>query len=203
MKGINKFLLLLLFITTIACQKRTLTPAELVKWVKNADNALLRKKTIGGLQLEALYCPVPYIIANELKSNHLPKAVYQKRAKVLSKLQQYQLQLAVTEREATTVVNWMIADNSASEKRLNYLSFGMQQHIYLVEGNDTLPCVSYHFERSYDAAPHRTFLVGFDNKNTTGDKVLVFDSPEFHTGPIKIRFKEDAINNIPSIKLQP
>lgn len=199
---VNSLIAAIFFLLFCSCDK-ALAPSEYVKWVKEPTHGLLKTKEVGGLRMEAMYKPTAYQIANEEKSNSIKKAKFNQRTSVLGKQQQYELKFTVTEREGVNLVNWRVENMQASQNRMEYLSFGMKDHIYLIDGVDTLPCLSFHFERSYDVAPYRTFLVGFDETNSKKDKTLIFDSPVFGTGPMKITFEHQAISNLPNIKLIP
>ena len=86
--------------------------------------------------------------------------------------------------------------------RINYCSFQMQKDIFLVEGDDTLACGLFHFERTYDIAPYATFLLGFPLKKEkqNKDKVLVFNDRLFNKGTMRFVFKNEDIKKTPLLK---
>lgn len=122
--------------------------------------------------------------------------------KDLKELQYYTLKLGILGGEFN-VSNYEVSDNATQQERLNYLSFAMQKDIKLVEGKDTLNCALYHFERSYDITPYRTFVLAFQQKeiNKGKDKTLILDLAYFKTGPIKLNFKGADLVRIPNLKL--
>lgn len=87
------------------------------------------------------------------------------------------------------------------DRRVKYFSFGMQQDIRLVDGQDTLPCVMYHFERAYDVTPVCTLLLGFEraDKNAERPKTLLFYDKVFNNGLLKFTFKENRLQTLPKL----
>lgn len=203
MQGTKLLLGLLLFWGLYSCGKSTLVASDYVSWVNDPTNGLLKHKMITPLEVELLYKPIPYIIANEQRTNEINKEAYEARFKKLEGLQYYTLKLSIVGQEQD-VTNFQVMDQTQQQDRLAYLSFAMQEDIKLVEGNDTLPCVLYHFERSYDVTAFRTFVLAFEQRAThkEEDKTLVLDLAYFKTGPIKINYNRSDLSQIPNLKLK-
>jgi hypothetical protein len=81
----------------------------------------------------------------------------------------------------------------------------MKDDLILVHGNDTIRCALFHFERAFDLSSHRNFVLAFPRNETISNEplTLIFDSREFNTGPLKFRFRAEALDNIPQIALAP
>lgn len=198
------FLFIILGISLSAC-KKSLAPKAYVQWVKSAENGLHKQKEVYPLKLDLLYTPQDYQIVNNLKTNTIKEEVYQKEQDRLGDLQYYHLKLSVVDAEGRLDVgNYQIRTMAEQQKRLGYLSFGMQKDIHLIEEGDTLPCVVYHYEQSYDVKPERSFLVAFDQRVDSKDKTKTFilDSPVFGTGPMKIQIEASDLLNVPYLKIQ-
>jgi hypothetical protein len=188
--------------TVVSCGNKSLVPSDYIAWVNTSENGLMKEKSISPLEVKLLYKPLPYIIANEQRSNSIDEVVYNKRLEELEGMQYYTLKLGITG-EKLNVTNYEVADNAQQQERLNYLSFAMQKDIKLIDGGDTLNCALYHFERSYDITPHRTFVLAFEQKakNKEKDKTLILDLAYFKTGPIKLNFRSTDLVSIPNLKL--
>lgn len=199
MQTIRYFILLTVL---ISCGNGNMLPSDYIAWVNDSDNGLLKEKSISPLEVELLYKPLPYIIANEERSNSIDKIVYNNRLKELEGLQYYTLKLGITGQKQN-VSNYEVTDDAQQQERLNYLSFAMQKDIKLIEGKDTLNCALYHFERSYDITPYRTFVLAFERKESKieKDKTLILDLAYFKTGPIKLNFKAADLVSVPNLKL--
>ena len=187
-----------------AC-KKSLEPKAYIQWVKATENGLHKQKEIYPLKVDLLYTPKDYQIANNLKTNTIQESIYKKEQDRLGNLQYYHLKLSIVDKEGQLDVgNYQIRSISEQQKRLGYLSFGMQKDIYLIEQGDTLPCVLYHYEQSYDVKPVRSFLVAFDQRSDSKSqsKTFILDSPVFGTGPMKIQIEASDLLNVPYLKIQ-
>lgn len=189
------------FLLFSACKNEVL-PSELVGYVANPENGLHKIKTVGDLKVDLQYKPLAYMISNELRKNDIPQSAFQQRASELDGLQYYNLKLSV-DQPGKDITNYEVYDDAAQQNRLYYLSFGMKQDISLVQGQDTLKPVLYHFERSFNLTKHRTFVVAFKEHDLEHqlDKTFVLESPELGTGPIKLKIQKDDLQNTPSLKL--
>ena len=200
---VSRPLLVLLILSGLAaCGKQALQPSDYVKWVNDPDNGLIKKKTIHPLEVEVLYKPIDYVIANELRTNDIAAETYNNRRAALGSMLYYTLKLGI-EGGQEDVTNYGVSNASAQQERLAYLSFSLQKDIQLVEAGDTLNCQLFHFERAYDLVPYRTFVLGFDLKAATknADKTLIIEMPYFKTGPVKLTFENSDLESIPNLKL--
>lgn len=186
----------------LASCSSSLSPSEYVKWVADEDNGLVKTKSIEEISVKVQYKPLPYIIASEMRTNDIESQAYKTREKELEGMQYYNLVLDIT--DARNILNYKVSDMGGQQARIQYLSFGMQQDIYLEEDGKELPCKLFHFERNYNITKERTFLLAFEqNKNTeTKDKTLVINSPVLNTGPIKVKFLAKDLAQLPTMKIK-
>ncbi len=184
------------------CQKEV-RPVDYVKFVRSADNGLHKQKAIGPLLLDVQYRPVDYVIANEFRKNDIDPTAYQDRKAALDGLQYYNLKIGFTGNTQMDITKYNIQNEAQQQERLYYLSFHMKHDIRMIQGQDTLAPVLYHFERSFDLSNHRTFVVAFEepDQEHNNDKTLLLDTPILATGPLKIKFKKDHIQKIPNLKI--
>ncbi|MEL6866460.1 MAG: hypothetical protein AAFP19_18690 [Bacteroidota bacterium] len=196
-----KALLLLGLLFSFGCQS-SLSPSEYVKWVSDSENGLRRVKQIGSVKMELQYKPIPYVIANELRSNHIDRTAFEERYTALEGGQYFTMKISIDE-PGQDITKYGIRDMNEQQERLYYLSYAMQNDIHLLQGSDTLACKLYHFERSYDLTPHRTFVLAFDEKESPdlNDKTFIWDTPLFGTGPIKVKFRSESLEEIPNMKI--
>lgn len=206
MKGSILLSCIMLFVISVffSC-KKSLDPKSYIHWVKDEVNGLHLQKKIAPLKVDLLYTPIDYQIINNLKLETIPNTLYKEELKRLGNFQYYHLKLSILESNGKIDVgNYQVTTMTEQQKRLGYLSFGMQKDIYLVEKEDTLPCIVYHYEQGYDIKPERSFLLAFEGreayKNET--KTFVLNSSVFGTGPIKIQIEASNLSNIPYLKTQ-
>ncbi len=181
------------------CKVESLSPEELAGYVNNRENGLTQSRKIGPYILEAQYKPVDFISLLE-KENDLTESYLNKRRKELKGLQYYKLRLASADphQRVMDIGNYSEQDYY---NKIYYFGLEMQQDIKLLESDDTLKCVLFHFERNYDLAPYVDFNLGFEKNTAPGDRELILMAHKIGLGTVKFRFKAAAIHNIPTIKL--
>jgi len=195
MKG-NKVVIGVLFICImglVSCQnKKELNAKEMIKWVENKSNGLVKSKEVGEFYFEAKFRPQVYENAlaisrgsQELENNDQDDFYY--------------ITLKIgTQTPGMNITEWKASDAEKIQKNIYYLSFGMQNHIKLMDGEEMLDCVHYVFERSFGLSDFRIFNLGFNPSNwNIGDKTLVIEGDFFDVPPIKLKFKEDDLKRIP------
>lgn len=169
-----------------------------MEYVTNPENGLNREKSIGNIRLGIQYKPHMFMILQNNRGD-ISDEKYEQDMETFSGLEHFTMKLGVAD-GTRNIVDYGISDMEGMQERLEYLSFGMQNDIRMTVGTDTLPCVLYHFERSYDLTPHRNFVLGFEDRNLEGDRIIIWDSPEFGTGPVRIAFGAEDIRAIPQLK---
>lgn len=178
-----------------------LTPGDYVNWVQAKEHGLKKEKTIDDIRYTALYKPSKYVICEEERTNTLADSIVKRKTKELDGMQYYNLKIELKDGTGEFLKHG--ASSAADYKeRVNYFAFAMQNDIKLVEGNDTLPCLLFHFERAYDVVPYGTFLLAFSlPKNSNTDRTLIFDDNGFNKGIIKFFFRAVDINNQPQLEV--
>lgn len=186
-----------------ACQKHTVKPSEYVALVRNEESGLSKKRQIGEYSYEVTYCPTAFMVANELRRNDITQAEYDTLSKKYEDSHYVILKIGLIGADAkTNIENYGVSSNQQLEQRLYYLSFAMQNDLHLVNGADTLSPALFHYERSYDLAPHRTFMVIFPKRkqNTNNsDMTFILASSQLGTGIVKFTFEHEKLNALPNL----
>lgn len=179
-----------------------LSPKEYISWAHDEAHGLRKSKTLNNIRFEVQYKPAEYIIAMESKGKSIQKSQYDKRKKELEGMEYFDFRIYPPEGYASIVL-YGLSHPSESQSRLNYFSFGMQQDLSLEFESGRNSCKLYHFERASDMAPHRTFVLGFPrNPDSAPDLTFVYNGQEFNTGPVKLKFEQKDLSNLPQIALQ-
>jgi len=118
---------------------------------------------------------------------------YQETAQDTGDIEKFILRLG-TRDDSRDVVQHLTQTLSLREQEvLYYLSYRLQNEIYLEQaGKKILPAL-YHYERSYDVKPHRTIDLAFPLL-TRGEFTVVIDSELFDVGPVKMNFQKAKTN---------
>lgn len=172
---------------------------EYISWVEHQKNGLRIQKAIGDYQYNVQYKPVEYVLLKE--GHQLDKKVLSKQKKELEALEHFTLRLSTVSQKDLLKGN--ASNYQAYQEILNYYAYEMQKDIHLIDGNDTLACMMYHFERNYGVAPFRNFVLGFErnSRQNKKDKVLVIHNQIANQGIVKIKFHSDKLRQVPKVKL--
>ncbi len=210
MKNTIYILLLLILTFASACNTtpKKLSAGEYVQWIENPKNQLKKAKEIGEYAYTVFYKPAEYISLREAvnKGEQENIQAISKRAEEIKNF--YQFNFDITSADGTTsVLRQNIASEAEFGARINYFVSHAQQDFKLVQGADTIPCISYHFERTYNITPKNTILLGFEKpkkeaKDNSQESIqLIFTNRLFNSGDIKFQFSEKTLNTIPRLTL--
>lgn len=196
-------LIILLALCYLGCTDRPerLDVIDYQRWVK-ANDELTVKKIIDPYTISVFWEPSDY---SALKKVHISRTISEgefARAKQAVDPYQYGwFKIASTNGE-TPVLRSGIGGLMAYQERVSYLSFQIQQDIYLKQNGKTYPCVLHHFERSYDLAPYVICSFAFKREDLEyQDVTFVFDDQHFGLGPVKLSFDLSVLNRQPNLKM--
>lgn len=186
------------------CSKQSsLSKEAYVSFVNSEESGLIKSKEIGEFTFEAFYRPYDYIAIQELKKATLSSEEVASKKKELAGLHYLNLKiegapgLGLLETDATSDQDYNL--------RLYYYTSEAQLDMQLIQDQDTMPCVLYHFERNYQLAPYNNIVLGFEPTNQeinyTKDIEFVYNDRVLNTGPIRMVFNADQLNTLPTLKL--
>ncbi|HTA63069.1 MAG TPA: hypothetical protein VK835_11465 [Bacteroidia bacterium] len=177
-----------------------LNPSEYVVWCQNEENKLKKQKEIQDIVFTLQYKPAEYVLCMEQKSQTISTTVLQKEIKELKGLDYYDFTIGLASGQGE-LLKYNISSVNEYTQRLNYFAFNMQQNLKLLDGDDTLNCTLFHFERAYDVAPYSVFLLGFPKtKNANSSKTFLYPDKIFGKGMIKFTYTKEDLSQIPKLK---
>ena len=169
-----------------------------MKWIQDYNNGLRVQKIVGDYKLDLQFTPIDYVLLQR-EMNGTNSSEHETGEKAALEGFQYYILTVSALPEGKDFINHNIDSQSDKQKKLYYFSFLFQQDIQLEEGENLLPCVLYHFERSADVNGSRKVVLGFENPAKEAKEArLVITSDEFGSLPIKIKISK---NNIPTLKI--
>jgi hypothetical protein len=177
-------------------ENKTLEAEEFVKWVDNEKNGLVKTKVLGDFIFELKYRPIQYEIA-------LNKMMKLETNPTSNDDGFYLFTLKIREKNSMDITEMNAnGDFNAIQKNIYFLSYSMQNHIQLKDGESLIPCEYYVFERSFDLSSTMVFNIGFEVSNQSNeDKTIIIGGSYFDLPPIKINFLKSDLMNIPQLKL--
>jgi len=204
------FLLLNLVVSSCKNGSCVLNPQEFISWVNSPENGLVVKQTSGDYVFAIQYRPANYLALLETDPSRITKQTVDSVTKELGGIQQFMLRVELKSGQN----NWMQASNKRFDdfdEQINYLSFKMQHDFKYINGQDTVECGIYHFERDYGIRPFGTFLLGFpvmkdqanegDSISKQDDFKILFKDSAFGDSDIEFLFCRENIIKIPTLKL--
>jgi hypothetical protein len=184
----------------LGCNKQeVLNGNDYVHYVENENNALMNKKEIQGLNFQLQYCTTEYLLLKEYKTDHIAEKVIEERKKQNDSLVFFKLRISA--KGESDVMNYNIHATDDYYARVQYLSYGFEENIALLNGNDTIFPAVFHFERTYGVAPFADFIMAFNTYIKEDDQFQVLiDDKAFDTGILKFTYNNKDIHSIPKLK---
>jgi hypothetical protein len=178
-------------------------PDEYLKYIENKVNGLKSEKIIGDIKFIAQYKPFEYVLLKESKLRFYDEDIINKLKNDLSGYYYYTFIISSVNKQST-----LLEKNDGKPDyyaRLTYCSFGMQNDFQLIDGEDTLHCEIFNFERNFGLAPYNSFTLGFPaRKMITKElpKILIYTDRIFDLGTVKFKTEAEDIKNIPNLKFR-
>ncbi len=178
-----------------------LTPVQYVNWVENPENGLRVSTAADDFVFTLQYQPIAYNVAREERQPTLSKALLEQETREREGLLYFMFRIALANGQGGSLLKYRIQEPGEFEQRIAYCASAMQQDFSLAVGTDTLPCLLFHFERTYDIAPYSTFLLGFQKPaDPEQDLHLRYTDKLFGLEPVSLTIKAAALHSIPPIK---
>jgi hypothetical protein len=200
MKGIIPIFIMIVVALT-SCGPDTLEGREYIAFVEDPENGLHLEKSLSSYSIQVQYRPTPYIAMMEERSTELSTELLKQKREELDGLQYYSMRIGTESSRTMLLEN--VEDEVEFANKLSYFIEHMQYDLSLVDGQDTLPCVLFHFERNYNLSKHNDVLLAFENigSGAHADKTLIFNDRILGTGPVKFKIDGDAIASVPQLKV--
>lgn len=183
------------------CQKSDLRGNEYRKYIEKESNGLNQVKQIGDMHFQVQYCPTEYLLMKEFKTDDLSEQVVEERRKGNEGLLFFKLRISAD--GSNDVLNYHLNSGDDYYARIQYLSYGFEEDIALLNERDTIFPALFHFERTYGIAPFADFMMAFETTpKADNDYQVVIDDRVFDTGILKFTFEKQDLQNIPNLKTQ-
>lgn len=174
---------------------RSFNNEDYIRWVKDYHNGLHVNKQIGEFEFDVQYQPADYVRLQKMTTASFSD---QSNGEGTGEIQYYILTIGLVDK-SIDFINYDVRDMEEKQHKLYYFSYRFQDDITLLEENEVLPCVLFHFEKPVDLRGSRTFLLGFERHNKDAkEATLKITSDQFGSLPVSIKVSKV---NIPDLKL--
>jgi hypothetical protein len=172
-----------------------ITPIEYLNW---AEKTYKQKTTLGNITYELCYMPVEGLLLRN--GEYTDMAAFRKDLKENDINQYFILKISINDFSGDPLKYGITTENEYYA-RVEHLSFGIKDEVYITEGSDTLQCTLNTFERNYNVGPYITEMFTFDkiSEGNLRDKVFVFNDRIYGNGTVKFRFDKGLFFNSPQI----
>lgn len=176
--------------------------SEYINYVTDPSNGLKISRTFGEHTYTLQFKPYGLELLNHIGKRSPDKYEISALSEAIKGTQHYMLSLGCRSCQGELIKHGL-SEYSGYEERVRYLAGQAQQDLFLVDGEDTLACHAYHWERNYGVAPVENILLSFPATadESAKDKTLVFYDRIFGNGIIKLKIKGEDIDKCPEINL--
>lgn len=174
---------------------------DYLTYVTDPSNGLIKEKQLGDFTFRLQYLTGEMNALRELKGEPVTKESFNSKLEGLSDYQYYNFSICKKDFQ-NELLMYELTSEAQYASRVEYFSFQAQRDIKLVEGQDTLDCELFHFERSFSMNPNLTFSLGFKrNKNRYLTKQFCFNDKIFKNGNVNISISRRDLLNVPQLKI--
>jgi hypothetical protein len=195
---VNKLVIYILICFTTGCnQKNILNAHQLAEWFQDTKNGYRVVKNSNQYTFDLQLRPILYEKALSIINN------YNNDEEILNDDLSYYFTLKIKHHSGSDISTINTQNQMDKiEKNLYYLSYIMEDDVFLVQGNDTIKPLYFIYEKPYNLSKYSTFNFCFtlENIKEKSDIVFVIDGGFFNTLPVKFKFSKEDIYNHPKLK---
>lgn len=203
MNRFNVYLLLVAFFVTIAGCRKSLNPADYYAWNNKPNNPLSKWHKGKYYNFNAVYRPIDFMALSQLNGEQLSK-------EKMIELQQglfccRHFKISIQSKDTSDVLKYKLRTTDEYYERIKYLSNDITNHLFLIEGKDTLPCTFSHYERAYKLKSSATVMAFFERKKSGQSEQipmkLILTTGGFNPSNLVFEYNENELKNIPNLTL--
>ena len=192
--------IIVIALITFSCKKE-LTKGELISYLNEPKNGLLKEKMINGVDIKLQVKHPDLYVDQHLKA--FPDSLHEAKLRELRKHYEgnlyMQLSLGINKNEVLNA----FTNTPQYSTMVNRLSFGMKNFVVLTTNNrDTVLLKSCTYVPTYGMAKHNSVLFVFDKQKVAGTETLKFSLKEMglETGDVSFKLNTNDIKSIPDLK---
>lgn len=196
-ENLNNISFIFILFILVSCSSKKLEKTELIKWVENTENGLVKEKEIDAIKFRLQYQPP---IVSALKGD--PNINSENLKAKLDEYSDYEyFVLRIQGKNGQEPLEINNSSETELSQRIIYLSFEAQKDFMLITDSDTLPCVMYHFERNYNSVNYDSFILTFPKTKSASDNIIIsYNDHVWGMGKVNFEFDRKVITSIPELK---
>lgn len=190
-----------LFLVCFSGCKKSLKPADYYQWSNNPKNVLSKWQYLKYYNFNVVYRPLDFMALSQLKGEKLSFDAFKEARKGFECCRHFMIKIYA--KDTSDVLRYKLQTPEEYYERVRYLSSEMGKYLTLVEGNDTLACSFFHYERTYKMQPYATVMAFFERKQSKANESksmrLLLDRGGFNPDKLEFNFTEKELEQIPQL----
>jgi hypothetical protein len=195
-----KFFLLVIALGLCACGKQKITTEQGLKdYVVDPENGLVKQQQKNGVELEVIYRPAELVLAQQLQA----VTTTEERIKTMKNFDSLSYFIIKLSRAGQEIENMYAGDPGKFQRVVDYLSFSLAPHVFIIHREDTITAYDAVYARSFGSATSTSVMTVFDTRLKEKSGVIRFclDDAELDVGFNEFEFDLDNIKKAPTINL--
>jgi hypothetical protein len=187
-------------ILLIGCGK-SLKTADYFNW-NNQPNSPLIKNNLGKYYtISATFRPIDFMALSQLNGEEITEKKMNDTKSGLTCCRHFKINIQA--KDSSDVLTYKLRSKDEYYERIKYLSNDISNHLYLIDGKDTLSCTFSHYERTYKMKSSATVMAFFERKKSNLPEnipmKLLLTTGGFNPNTLEFKFNETELNNIPQL----
>lgn len=196
----NRLFVAIVLLCIMSSCKQAFTPKEYVKWFEKESDLFSKTVIISNYKYTCKFIPWQYKLAKEIEQGVTMQQHADKRRKELDGMYYVDINIDLLNKTSGGVMENDVISPEDFNARLYYISYRMQDDIFLVSGNDRRPCSLYLFERNFGLKSSVDISTAFIKIEKDENITVELNSQVFRTGIINFEYDKNVFNSIPEVK---
>lgn len=194
------FLFIVTTVIATGCRK-SLKAAEYYSWNNQKSNPLSKWHKGKYYNFNVVYRPINFMALSQLNGEELTEAKMKETRQGLLCCRHFKI--SIQSKDTSDVLKYKLRTKEEYFERIKYLSNDIANHLFLIEGKDTLQCTFSHYERSYKLNSSATVMAFFERKKSGQSEEipmkLILTTGGFNPSNLEFKFNENELKNIPNL----
>ena len=181
-----------------SCQSPPETLSDYNQWARDNEDLFFKEKTSEDYLFRLQYRTHEMIIAQELGGEADSSAIQNRLDKIWD-LQYFNLYVSPLKAKGMSTVS--IRNQHKMTDLGTYLSYRMQNDLILLEGEDTMKCVLFHFESYADLNQKNNFVLAFEQNDQTNTKpkTIILKPGMLNRQSVVFQYDTQTLTQIPQL----
>lgn len=183
--------------------KGSLNPSEYFKWNNRPNSEINKVAVLKHYCFDVTYRPIDFMALAQLNGEKLDETAFKKSRKGFECCRHFKI--LISSKDSSDVLKYKLRNKEEYFERIKYLSNDIQQHLFLIENKDTLPCTYVHYERTYKMKAGATVMAFFERKTNNDSETkpmqLFITRGGFNPDKLTFDFSKEDLNTIPKLSL--